>query len=82
MLLKAKYFQSNQQNQGKGHPSDLFYRAKVSYLWSLTILNPKQMRQWFPIALSQVKADNISENLLNLWNPSYHKFFVSIKRNY
>ena len=31
----------------------------------LKILTPKQMLQRFPIALAQIKAGNISENLLN-----------------
>ena len=31
----------------------------------LKILTPKQMLQWLPIALTQVKAGNNSENLLN-----------------
>ena len=41
------------------------------FLWkkkkgkALKILTPKQMLQRLPIALAQVKAGNISENLLN-----------------
>ena len=31
----------------------------------LKILTPKQMLQWVPIALAQIKAGNNSENLLN-----------------
>ena len=31
----------------------------------LKILTPKQMLQWLPIALAQVKAGNSSEKLLN-----------------
>ena len=31
----------------------------------LKILTPKQMLQWLPIALAQVKAGNNSENSLN-----------------
>ena len=31
----------------------------------LKILTPKQMLERLPIAIAQVKADNISENLLN-----------------
>ena len=31
----------------------------------LTILNPKQMLQRLPIALTQLRAGNTSENLLN-----------------
>ena len=50
---KAKY----EAKHGKGHTSDLGTQLKV--------LTPKQMLQRFPIALAQVKAGNISKNLLN-----------------
>ena len=50
---KAKY----EVKHGKGHTSDLGTQLKV--------LTPKQMLQRFPIALAQVKAGNISKNLLN-----------------
>ena len=43
--------------QGKGRPLDL--------ATCLKILSPKQMLQRLPIALAQVKAGNMSENLLN-----------------
>ena len=43
--------------QGKGRPSDLAMRLKI--------LTPKQMLQRLPIALTQVKAGNTFENLLN-----------------
>ena len=39
------------------HPLDLAKRLKI--------LTPKQMLQRLPIALTQVKAGNTSENLLN-----------------
>ena len=39
--------------------------AKVSDHKSIKILTPNQMLQRLPIALAQVKAGNISENLLN-----------------
>ena len=42
---------------GEGHLSELATRLKI--------LTLKQMFQRFPIALAQVKAGNISENLLN-----------------
>ena len=43
--------------------SEAKYKAK--YGEGLKILTPKQMLQRLPIALAQVKARNISENLLN-----------------
>ena len=45
------------EKQGKGHPLDLVMQLKI--------LTPKQMLQILPIALSQTKAGNTSENLLN-----------------
>ena len=43
--------------QGKGPPLD--------FATQLKILTPNQMLQKLPIALAQVKAGNISENLLS-----------------
>ena len=43
--------------------SEAKYKAK--YGRGLKILTPKQMLQSLPIILTQVKAGNISENLLN-----------------
>ena len=43
--------------------SEAKYKAK--YGNSHEILTPKQMLQWLPIALDQLKAGNTSENLLN-----------------
>ena len=40
-------------------------KCKTKYGEDLKILSPKQMLQRLPIALAQVKACNISENLLN-----------------
>ena len=40
-------------------------KYKVKYGEGLKILTPKQMLQRLPIALTQVKAVNNSENLLN-----------------
>ena len=47
--------------------SDANYRAKQNETkgTGLKILTPKQMLQRLPIALTQVKADDNSENLLN-----------------
>ena len=45
------------EKQGKGHPLDLVMQLKI--------LTPKQMLQILPITLSQTKAGNTSENLLN-----------------
>ena len=58
----------NKQQKDKGCPSDLTRVArvvKVSDHFNLKILAPKQMFQRLPIALTQVKTDNTSENLLN-----------------
>ena len=41
------------------------FSDKVSNHSSLKVLTPKQMLQRLPIALAEVKAGNISENLLN-----------------
>ena len=40
-------------------------KYKTKYGEGLKILTPKQMLQRLPIALTQVKAGNTSENLLN-----------------
>ena len=53
IVSKAKY----KTIHGEGRPSDLA-------TW-LKILTPKQLLQVLPTALAQVKAGNISENLLN-----------------
>ena len=49
MLSDANYDARKNGTEGKG----------------LKILTPKQMLQTLPITLTQVKADNNSENLLN-----------------
>ena len=41
------------------------FSDKVSDSSNPQLLTPKQMLQRLPIALAQVKAGNISENLLN-----------------
>ena len=41
------------------------FSDKVSNHSSLKVLTPKQMLQRLPIALAEVKAGNISKNLLN-----------------
>ena len=46
-------------------PLGLTRAAKVSDRTRLKILTPKQMLQRLPIALVQVKAGNMSENVLN-----------------
>ena len=43
----------------------------------LKILTPKQMLQRLPAALSQVKADNNSENLLNEINKIVYSLYQS-----
>ena len=41
------------------------FSCKVLHNFNLKILTPKQMLQWLPTALAQVKAGKTSENLLN-----------------
>ena len=63
----------NKQQKDKGFSSDLDCIAHVAKVSghnisdhsNLKILTPKQMHQSLPIALAQVNAGNISENLLN-----------------
>ena len=50
--------------------------AKVFDRKHVKRLNPKQMLQRLPIALTQVKADNTSENLLN----KVHQIIYSLYR--
>ena len=47
----------------------------------IRILTPKQMLQRLPIALTQVKASNTSENLLNEIRQIIY-FFISRKGSY
>ena len=54
MLLKNIDFDKKQKV--KGRPFDLATCIKI--------LTPKQMLQWLPIALAQVKTGNTSKNLL------------------
>ena len=49
------------------------HKAKVSDHSSLKKLNPKQMIQILPIALSQVKADNKPEKIINLKQKKFQK---------
>ena len=53
------------KQKGKGLPSDLVHIVKVTDLKHIKILTAKQMIQRLPTTLSQVKAGNTSENLLN-----------------
>ena len=50
---------------GEGCPLDLAQISKISNNKQLKILCPKQMLQRLPIALTQVKAGNTPENVLN-----------------
>ena len=56
-------------------PSELARVAKVSERKRLSILTPKQMFQILPIALAQVKAGNISENLLDEIRPIIYSLY-------
>ena len=56
MLSDANYAAKQNQTKGTG----------------FKILTPKQMPQWLPIALAQLKAGNNSESLLNeIWQIVY-----------
>ena len=59
--------------------SDANYRAKQNETkgTGLKILTPKQMLQWLPVALAQVKAGNNSENLLNEIRQIIYSLFQS-----
>ena len=73
--IVEEIFDFNKRQKGKRLPSDLacvgkvsdrkFFNRKVSDRTRLKLLITKQMPQRLPIALSQVKASNASENLLN-----------------
>ena len=66
--IVEKILDFNKQQKSKGRPSDLARVAKVSDRPHIKILTPKQMLQRLQKALTQVKADNTSENLLNeIW---------------
>ena len=69
IVSNAKY----EAKHGKGHTLDLGTQLKV--------LAPKQMLQRFPIALAQVKAGNISENLLNEIRQTIYSLYQA-KENY
>ena len=57
--------QNNSWKRRSKYVSLVAHLAKVSGHSNLKILSPKQMLQRLPVALTQVKADNTSENLLN-----------------
>lgn len=65
MVLKSKVFPIGTQTQQKGRPLDLACVVKVSNHILIKVLTPEQMLQKLPIALSQVKAGNTSEELIN-----------------
>ena len=46
----------------------------------LKILTPKQMLQWLPVALAQVKASNNSQSLLNKIRQIFYSFYQSKKK--
>ena len=46
----------------------------------LKILTPKQMLQWLPVALAQVKASNNSQSLLNKIRQIVYSLYQSKKR--
>ena len=47
----------------------------------LKILTPKQMLQWLPVALAQVKASNNSQSLLNKIRQIVYSLYQSKKKN-
>ena len=46
----------------------------------LKILTPKQMLQWLPVALAQVKASNNSQSLLNKIRQIVYSLYQSKKK--
>ena len=46
----------------------------------LKILTPKQMLQWLPVALAQVKASNNSQSLLNKISKIFYSFYKTKKK--
>ena len=56
-------------------PLDIAHVAEVSDRKRLKILSPKRMLQKLPITLAQVKAGNISENLLNEIRKIIHSLY-------
>ena len=71
VYIVEKILDFNKEQKGKRLLSDLARiarlasKAKVSDHSNLKILTPKQMLQRLTIALTKVKTDNTSENLLN-----------------
>ena len=63
--IVEKIINFNKQQKGEFIPSDLAHVAKVFDPTQLKILPPKQKLQRLPIVLTQVKAGNTSENLVN-----------------
>ena len=47
----------------------------------IKILTPKQMLQWLPVALAQVKASNNSQSLLNKIRQIVYSLYQSKKKN-
>ena len=63
--FECKIFPTGEQIERKGRLGILASAAKVSDRSRLKILTPKQMLQRLPIAPTQVKTGNTSENVLN-----------------
>ena len=63
MLYKARNEAIKFYDDYSSMMSDAKYRATKGT--GLKVLTPKQMLQRLPVALAQVKAGNISENLLD-----------------
>ena len=64
MLLKVNLF-SLQLTKGSGNIVISDCVSEISGISHLKILSPKDMLQRLPIALTQVRAGDTSENLLN-----------------
>ena len=67
MLLNAfkSGIYSLRPTEGSGNPCMSNRAAKVSDFLHFKVLTPKQMLQRLPIAHAQIKAGNLSENVLN-----------------
>ena len=78
----ANMLNFNKEQKGKKRPSDLLCVAKVSNHSHRKILTPKQTLQISLIALVQLEAGKIFENLLNEIKKMVYMFFVPSKRYY
>ena len=80
-------FNNQQKGKGRSHMlassrSNLARVAKVSDYSNIQILHPKQTLQRLAIALTQVKAGNTSENLLNEIRQIIYSLYRWLEKSY